>query len=287
MQLDIFADSRDVMLRNGIAEAFWSADFGLAGERIKALAAEFPDDWLLSPARTLQEADSLIPQRIESHTAAAALVEHCDKDIARAAGMVLGPKGEEWMRSQVWACLAGATADLPFDPYCPTAFSADIWLRAGVFDLASASVERIPSWRSIPLPLRWKILATVRAGGLDQAWSWLFELAWMAPEMLGQTIGELGDPLLVGLADVADRIFEGVDGAMCWLPACALITEPALAVIAAGARPAKETDATRAYACVCALLSLERQGRQREVAEQRKRLRGLSEGVFREYMRNR
>jgi len=287
MQLDIFADSRDVMLRNGIAEAFWAVDFDLAGERIKALAAEFPGDWLLPPASTLQEVGDLIPQRVESHAVAAALVERCSKEIARAAGMVLGPKGEEWMRHRVWARLAAAVSDLPFDPRWPAAFSADIWLRAGELDLASSSVERIPSWRSIPLPLRWKILATVRAGGLDQAWSWLFELAWMAPEMLGQTIGELGDPLLVGLADVADRIFEGADGAMCWLPACALITEPALAVIAAGARPAKETDATRAYACVCALLSLERQGRQREVAEQRKRLRGLSEGVFREYMRNR
>ncbi|MCL4722834.1 MAG: hypothetical protein KJZ90_00965 [Rhodocyclaceae bacterium] len=287
MQLDIFADSRDVMLRNGIAEAFWAADFDLAGERTKALAVEFPGDWLLPPASVLQEVGGLIPQRVKTHAAAAALVERCDKEIARAAGMVLGPKGEEWMRHRVWARLADATVDLPFDSRWPTAFPADIWLRAGEFDLASASVERIPSWRSMPVPLRWKIMATVRAGGLDQAWPLIFELAWMAPEMLARTIAELGDPLLVGLVDVTERIFEGADGAMCWLPACALITEPALAGIAVGARTAKETDATRAYACVCALLSIERQGKQREMAEQRKRLRGLNEGVFREYMRSR
>ena len=55
MQLDIFADSRDVMLRNDVLDALHRRHSGDAREAWQRLAGEFPDDGSLPGLATLIE----------------------------------------------------------------------------------------------------------------------------------------------------------------------------------------------------------------------------------------
>ena len=52
-QLDIFADSRDVMLRNAVLEPLERRDAAFARTALEGLAAEYPDDGALSAMTVL------------------------------------------------------------------------------------------------------------------------------------------------------------------------------------------------------------------------------------------
>jgi hypothetical protein len=56
MQLDIFENSRDVMLRNDVVHALEQRDAGTAGAALEILANEYPQDEYLSVLRVLTEA---------------------------------------------------------------------------------------------------------------------------------------------------------------------------------------------------------------------------------------
>ena len=56
MQLDIFHHSRDVMLRNELAQALQRRDAQAAGSARQALAGEYPEDPALADASTLIDA---------------------------------------------------------------------------------------------------------------------------------------------------------------------------------------------------------------------------------------
>jgi len=131
MQLDIFADSRDTVLRNGVIDAFLRGDFRLARAAMASLAAEYPEDCLLPPAAVLLEVEKLpLPRETTERQSLVLLIDRCDQEIVVAAATVLGQNATAWMRKQVWSQLANASAELPFDPDYPDAFVAPLWLRA-------------------------------------------------------------------------------------------------------------------------------------------------------------
>lgn len=286
MQLDIFADSRDTILRNQVGASCLALDFQGVRTAMAALAAEYPADALLSQAAALLAVEDL-PRKVNERATLEELLGRCERDVASAAGVVLGSRGAGWMQTHVWSVLAGAATGLPFDADHPDACAANLWLRAGEWNRAAASVEGIPSWRRLPVPLGWRIVAAVRAGALDVAWPWIFELAWMAPSRFIHLTEELADPVLRRMMTEFDRVLDGDDASPAWFPAFALVAEPPLARLAASAQPARDSDATRAYSCLLSLLALEKQGRQADIGEVRKRLRGLNERLFRRYLATR
>lgn len=288
-QLDLFADGHGTLLRNNVVTAILRCDFAAARTAIKDLSNAMPSEPLSGRAEILLQVEGF-PGKVNDHSRLAALMAQCDDEIAPAAVLALGQAaGKKWLGSQVWSRLASAAAELPFNPDHPEACSAALWLRAQEWSRAGDDIDQIASWRRIPHPLRWKIRATAAIDeGLDAAWPMIFELAWMAPTMMPRLVNDLDDQVLRNLMKEFGRtVDDDAGGTAAWFPAFALVVCPSLARHTPSARPAKESDATRAFACVSTLLTLERQGSHHEVAQERKKLRGLHEGLFQRYMATR
>jgi hypothetical protein len=205
-----------------------------------------------------------------------------------AATRVFGAKAQDWM-APLWRQLALAVSHLPFDAGNEALHAAPLRLRAGDWASAAEAVTGIPSWRRLPLPLAWKTEAAGRTGGLEAAWPFLAELAWMDPERASGLVRRLPLPELRALLRRFDAEFEGEgDSAdFAWFPAWALVAEPrwadTLRTTLAGAGTAPE----RVTRLVLNLLLLERQGRQAELVENRRKFRASSEPLFRLYMNSR
>lgn len=289
-QLDLFADGHGTLLRNNVVNAILRCNFTAARAAIKDLSAAMPSEPLSGRAEILLQVEGF-PGKVDDHGHLARLMDQCDDGIVPSAVSALGQAaGKEWLGSQVWSRLASAAAELPFNPDYPEACSAALWLRAQEWRRAGDDIDRIASWRRIPYPLQWRIRSTVALDdGLDAVWPMIFELAWMAPAMMPRLVDDLDDQVLRNLVKEFGRTVDedAAGGTAAWFPAFALVVCPSLARHAPSAHPAKESDATRAFACASTLLALERQGSHHEVAQERKRLRGLHEGLFQRYMATR
>jgi hypothetical protein len=86
-----------------------------------------------------------------------------------------------------------------------------------------------------------------------------------------------------------DATFDGQGEVtdLAWIPAWVLTDKPALAALLGQAQPGLQTAPERALRLVLDLLHLERQGRQRELIEQRRRLRDLHAPLYAAYMATR
>jgi hypothetical protein len=289
-QLDIFAHSRDVMLRNAALEAIERRDAPAALAAVAALADEFADDVHLPAlqrlARSLEQRSSA---PLPDHAALArerAVLEH---ELSAAARQALGaPAGAVWMHT-AWAALAARCEHLPFDPAHADDHDSALWLRAAQWQAAATAVQRIASWRRIPAPLAWMTQARFQLDGIDAAWPLLAELAWMAPARLAALLRTLHDPLLARLQrrfDEAEIDDSGSD-ALAWFPAWVLTQSPAVAVHLAQAQPGQHTAPERGLRLMVELLGLERQGRHHELMQQRRTLRDLCAPLYADYMATR
>ena len=74
---------------------------------------------------------------------------------------------------------------------------------------------------------------------------------------------------------------------LAWFPAWVLTQRPALASALTQAQVSQHTAPEQAMRVLLELLGLERQGRQRDVIERRKTLRGLHAGLYAAYMASR
>ena len=289
-QLDIFAHSRDVMLRNDALRALEQRDAMGARAAWHALADEFPDDVDLAPldvlARTLeQHSDAPFPDH-DGVARERALLAH---EVAAAARQTLGTAaGTAWLRPQ-WRVLAARSAHLPFDPSHLDDHAAALWLRAQDWPAAARAVERIESWRRIPAPLAWMAEARMRPGGLDECWALLAELAWLSPSRMDALLRRLDDPLLARLRKKFDAAFDdsGQPGDLAWFPAWVLTEAPALAPHLALALPSQHSAAEQGMRLMLELLGLERQGRHRDLVQRRRALRDLHAPLYAAYMATR
>ena len=290
LQLDIFEHSRDVMLRNDLAQAVLQADAAAACLARDALAAEFPLDPALACAPTLIAAlEPAIEQALPTAEAASAAQLALDQTVAIAARRLLGAdQAAPWLALR-WRQLARRAAALPYLVEQAEAHAAALWLRAGAWQEVADAAANIESWRCIPTPLAWMVQARWHLAGLDAAWPLLAELAWLAPQRFEPLARSLPDPVLHKLLRRFGTAFVG-DGAsddLAWFPAWVLTDEPRLAGPLGLAEPSRQTEPEQAMQLMLALLRLERQGRQREVIEHRRRLQGLHAGLFACYMKPR
>lgn len=290
MQLDIFDDSRDVMLRNDVLHALEQRDAQAARAVWLKLEQEYPGDDTLPPLdlliHTLQHADAA--PFVDAAQASQAL-QHMQCDIEPAAQRLWGaPAAASWL-APLWRQLAQRAAGFGFRADQAEIHAAALWLRAGDFAAAAAAAQQIESWRRIPAPLSWMSEARFRLDGLDPHWGLLAELAWLSPQRFDVLMRRLGDPVLTRLRRRFDAGFEG-DGSVAdlvWFPAWVLCETPALAGALGQAQPALHSAAERAMRLLLDLLHLERQGRQHELPAQRRRLRDLQPVLYAAYMKSR
>ena len=296
-QLDIFADSRDVMLRNDLVQALLERD-ALTGARASArLAHEYPGDALLAPATTLLSAlvESQSPDTpLADAEALSAAQLHLSADLAPAALAALGAAhATPWLAS-LCCRLAQRAAHLPWLGAQPEDHACALWLAGSAWAQAEQAAAGIASWRRIPVPLAWMVQARYRQHGVDGIWPLLAELAWLAPARFGALLRTLADPLLMRLQRRFDGGFDPAgmdpregDQAMAWFPAWLLTDTPALAPRLALAEPGQDTPPERGMRLMVQLLGLERQGRHHELVALRKVLRDLSPPLYLAYMATR
>ena len=289
-QLDIFADSRDVMLRNDVLEQLQRRDAAEARQAWQKLADGFPDNEALAGLATLVEVlegDGATP--FADHGALAAVCRHLDDPVEPAARRLLGETaGRAWMAS-CWRAVAQQAAALPFRAEERDHHAAPVWLRAGDWKEATRAVGRIESWRRIPPPLAWMVEARYRAEGLESALPLLTELAWLSPGLLADLLHRIHDASVDGLRKKFDASFDGAGQVsdLAWFPAWALIEKPGLALVLREAQPSRQTAPERAVRLLLQILNLERQGSQHELVERRKALRDLHAGLYAAYMKTR
>lgn len=289
-QLDIFAHSRDVMLRNDVLEALERRDAAGARAAWRALAAEFEADAALSPMNVLVDA---LEQRRDSPLADLAAVaaerRALEESLAPAARRVLGAHAAEpWLRP-CWATLAARSHHLPFDGAHAEEHAAALWLCAKDWRAVAQATEHIESWRRIPAPLAWMAEARCRESGLDTLWPLLAELAWLSPARASALCTRLGDPLLARLHERFEADFDPTSAAtdMAWFPAWLLTQTPALAPHLSQAQRCQHSPPEQGMRLVVELLGLERQGRHHDLVQRRRALRDLNAALYTAYMATR
>jgi hypothetical protein len=289
-QLDIFADTRDLVLRNDVLAALAQCDGHLAQRRCGVLAVEYPQDADLPALRLLinallQPATATLTQHAELALARLQL----SQQLAPAARQAMGADAAERWLLPLWCALATRGATLPYEPAHTQDHAAPLWLLGQNWAAAAHAVAGVESWRRIPAPLMWMAQARYRLDGLDACWPLLAELAWLSAARLKTLLADINDPLLQRLQKRFHASFEGHgdDADLAWFPAWALTETPALAPHLALAQAGQHEPAERGARALLELLSLERQGRHHDVVQRRRALRDLHAGLYAAYMATR
>ncbi|WP_063936333.1 hypothetical protein [Caballeronia temeraria] len=289
-QLDIFADSRDVVLRNDVVEHLQRRHAEDARTSLTQLASEYPDDSALPAMTTLVrelENESSLP--LTDHAELAWVLRHLEDAVMPAAQRVLpAPDVHAWT-TPCWRSLAQRAAPLPFCATHSESHAAPLWLRAGNWAAATDAINTIESWWRIPSPLAWMTEARYRAGGLDAAWPLFAELAWLAPSRFAALIAGLRDASLDALRRHFDADFSGTGEIedYTWFPAWLVVVKPALASRLGEARVQRDLPASRATALLGEILRREHEGDQYELVTLREELSRLHTGLFDAYMATR
>jgi len=290
MQLDIFADSRDVMLRNDVLSALQRYDARETQQTLRRLSDEYPDDDSIPHLTVLAGAlDRRSTTSFSNHQVAAearcALVEKTTPAALRMWGEHAGTR---WLLP-LWRELAQRASSLPLRADSIDTHAAALWLQADGWSAARDAVLTIESWRRIPAPLAWMAEASYRLDALEETWPLLAELAWLAPDRCAGLVDRMGYKSLDSLLKKFYASFEGAGDMtdIAWFPAWVLIEKPALARLLIAAQPSTQTSPERAMRLLLELLSLERQGRHYELLDYRKKLQGLHASLYLSYMSTR
>jgi hypothetical protein len=289
-QLDIFADSRDTMLRNDVVRALENRDAAAAQRALAGLQSDYPADAWVEPLQRLvhhvsrgARAGFVDPAELQ---AACADLTH---DVVPAAQRVFGADAAGPWVAPSWRELASCAGRLRFDPSHAFGHAAPLWLEAGDAAAAEQAVGSIESWRRIPAPLGWMAEARCRLADLDAAWPLLVELAWLAPERFGAVAARLNHRVIERLLARFDAEFEGEGAAIdrVWFPAWALVHDNHLAPVLALAESGLHGRAERTFRAVLGLLTLERRGAHHDLVEARRAFRELHGGLYAAYMQTR
>jgi len=289
LQLDLFLDSRSVVLANEAAGAISARDAALAAQRVAELRSVAPDypnlhfletlarelaEWQQPPGDVAQIMSAIV--RLEN-----VIVPAATQAVGAASKSILDP---------LFRDLAQASRGLPYEPAHAKAHRARLSLCCGVWAAAEQAALDSPRAREIPDALHWLTIARYRQHGLAAARPTLFALAWHEPQRFPSVLGELGDELL-------DRDFRSFERACewaeieapelpAWFPAWYVLEHPAVAIDlqemdVMAAPPAK------AARLLARILEVERQGDWKKLVALREPLRLLSSDLFSLYMTRR
>lgn len=288
-QLDLFLDSRAVMLANETVEALSARDTARAAASLDRLAREAPDHPALPALEALAGALAGWRKPDADPAAIVRAVQWVDDEIAPAAKRVLGPAAPALVGG-FFRELADAARGIAYEPAHATAHRAGLCLRCDEWVEAEEAARAIPGSAQIPDALQWLCVARYRRHGLAAARPSLFALAWHAPHRLASVRAELGDELLDREWSAFERAceWESVEETElpAWFPAWFLLEHPVVGKeLSDAAFP--DIPAANAARLLVALFELERRGNQRRLVGERERLRRLNPELFSLYMARR
>jgi hypothetical protein len=288
MQLDIFENSRDVMLRNDVVHALEQRDAAAARVACDDLAREYPADESLKALRALVDALGSTRDPFGTH-AVLGQARQAVEQLQPLAQRIFGLEGGTKWLAPLWEEMALHAGALPFRAGSAQDHAAWLWLRARNWKAAAQAVTTIESWRRIPTPLAWMAEARLQMLGLQATWPLIVELGWLSPARLTDLLKRSEDPLLSVLVRRFEANFEGAGDAedAAWFAAWVLTERPDVARHMAAAQPAQHSAPERAFRVLIELLGLEHQGRQRDIVERRKMLRDLHPSLYAAYMKPR
>lgn len=289
-QLDIFADSRDVALRNDVVEQPQRRNAAAARTALMLLARDYADDSALPAMVTLvRELEDASTLPLTDHAELAAICRRFESEVVPAVRRVLPEQTAQAWLTPCWRSLAQRAARLTFRGTDTDSHAAPLWLRAGDCAAASDAIETIESWWRIPSPLAWMTEVHYRVDGLDAAWPLLAELAWLAPARFGALVGVLGDASLNELRRRFDAEFPGTGETAdyAWFPTWLLLVKPALARRLETARVRRDQPASRATTLLAEILRREHEGDQHELIRLRQDFSRLHAALFEAYMATR
>ncbi|MDD2879944.1 MAG: hypothetical protein PHQ58_05865 [Rhodoferax sp.] len=301
MQLDIFNDNREVMLRNDVLQALQLHQAHQAQLAWVAMQGHAAGDAALAPLQTLISAQAALTTRLQAAVPVARFTEHAAlqaqrlallEEVMPAAQRMLGAAAAQWLRP-FWQDLILRADSLPFQPQWEAEHAAPMCLHLQDWSGAVQAVEGIASWRRIPAPLAWMAQAQLHLTGLSTAWPLLAELAWLSPKRLETTIQTTNNVLLQHLKAQFDTSFEPAadqaDAAQdaAWFPAWVLTQQPQNVAHLSLAQPGQHSAPEQAMRLLVNLLGLERQGRHHDIVNCRKNLRDLNGWLYAQYMSSR
>lgn len=290
MQFDFFTDSENVVLRNDVILALEQHNAQAASQAWLVLTQRFPDaDGRDSLRLLIDTLAARTPLPFADHRALQQARQHLQGPVAAAATGHLGRVGAAaWLRVR-WQELAARAAPLAYSADFKEDHAAALWVAAKDWQAAIDAVAGIASWRRIPVPLSWMLLARLQSQGLQSHWGLLAELAWLAPQRLAWVLQQSTEPILQTLVRKFEASFDGSGDAddLAWFPAWVLTERPALAQALTQAQASQHTPPEQAMRVMLELLGLEHQGRQRELIERRKTLRGLHSALYAAYLATR
>ena len=208
-QLDLFHDSRELLIETGIRDALAQRRLADARDRIAELMHHNPRHrQLRGYLQLLQVADE--GEQAEADDGVAIRLEILD-DIEPLARELLGHQARDFL-SALWAGFAQRLAEVAFDPAAPRLHASHAWLRAERWDAVRSTIEAEPDWRWQPdlvalhaeAAWRRRDPATAR-----QDWAWL---CWEHPDHAERRLAAatLPDPRLRELWNA----FEDMDDAL-------------------------------------------------------------------------
>ena len=207
-QLDLFFDSRVLVLENRVCDALAERRPAQALKAIRDLQAAEPDHHRLGDfLHLIQVLDTDAPAAPATRLAELKAVEPLAADLLR-------HRARDFL-APLWADLAASLAGRPFDQSRPDLFPADILVRAGRWGAARTAVEADPDWRSHPPLVLIHAEACRRALDHTVARRDWFGLCWQHPEAAAKALDA---------RDLPDRALAGQ-----WLRFCEL--EPPLDVV--------------------------------------------------------
>jgi hypothetical protein len=212
MQCDIFADSRDVMLRNDVLDALQRRQANDARNAWQRFSDEYPrDDTLTALAMLLDELEreTNVTVHFADHRTLDAARHTLIADVSPAAARLFGESPARAWLTPCWQALAQRSASLAFRADDADNHAGPLWLRAGAWTQARLATERIELWRRIPVPLMWMTQARYHIDGIEVAWPLLTELAWLSPGRFAAVLVELADTSLDALRKTFDAQFDG------------------------------------------------------------------------------
>lgn len=289
VQLDLFIDSRGVILANRAIDAILARDASDAARSIAELRAEAPDHPALLGLETLAAALLEWPQRVGDASQIIAVAVRLEQEIAPVATQVLGLQAE-LLLAAFFRDLARTARGVSYEPTKAKAHRAWLCLRCGDWSEAEEAALAIPSANEIPDVLHWLAVARHRQRGLAASRPTLFALAWRQPRRLASVVAELDDQLLTHDFQMFDRAceWESVEAAelSAWFPAWYLLEHPAARNDVAGAE-SLATPAAMAARLLMRIIELERQADWEALIALRKQLRLLNLDLFSLYMARR
>jgi hypothetical protein len=288
-QLDLFLDSRAVVLTHEIREALLARNATHAAALLRQATVdvvEHPDlPALMQLAQHISDWRS--PSRDTQSIAVA--VTSLENEWAPKAEAALGPRAPRLLQ-QYFRELSELAQGLAYDPAQPTAHRSSLCLRAGDFAEAEQAAAAIAQAQESTDVLITLVLARHRLHGLEAARGALFALAWHDPARVPAVLVELNDELLErdwrAFEIAADWDSVPAHELAAWFPAWYLMEHPAAAAEMDASSLPKAVGADAARSMIL-LLDLEKEGNSRALVAARQRLQRLNAEFFELYMARR